>query len=83
MKILFINSCMREASRTERLARTFLNAYCQAHPEDTLEELILRKEPIAPLTEERIQYREQAAQKKNWKSLYCIMPGSFSRRIRC
>lgn len=62
MNILFVNCCMRRESRTERLARVFLKAYCQSHPQDTVEELDLKVEQITSLTEVRILRREQAVE---------------------
>lgn len=54
-KILFVNACVREEeSRTLRLARTFLDAYAKAHPEDEITECNLMRERMQPLYPETL-----------------------------
>lgn len=50
-KILYINSCIREESRTDRLAKVLLDKLGQYN------EVILEKTDIKPLNRERLDYR--------------------------
>ena len=50
MALLFVNACMREESRTERLARAWLERY-----EGEVEELRLAELGVAPLDAERLR----------------------------
>ena len=57
MSLLFINACMREESRTERLARAWLDRY-----EGEVRELRLSELDIKPLTPESLKlYNESVA----------------------
>ena len=48
MKLLFINACARERgiSRTLELCDTFIEAFCEKHPETVVEELNLFRSGI-------------------------------------
>lgn len=65
-KVLFVNACVREEkSRTLKLARAFLEAYVQRHPEDSVTERNLMKERLEPLYPETLAQQavmEQAKQ---------------------
>ena len=57
--ILFVNACVREErSRTLKLARAFLEAYAQRHPEETITERDLMKERLEPLYPETLAQQE-------------------------
>ncbi len=62
MKILFINTCVRENSRTKRLADYFLKEFSG----DEITEVQPRKEGIAGLDEEMLKVRDQALLEKNY-----------------
>lgn len=58
MEVLFVNACVRgERSRTLKLARTFLAAYAETHPEDQFTEVDLMEARLQP------QYPEILAQR--------------------
>ena len=55
-KLLFINSCIRENSRTEKLAREFL---AKKYEEYDIKEVVLKTLDIKPLTENDIILRDK------------------------
>ncbi len=67
MKILLINACIRDVqmSRTYRLYDAFVKTYQQQHPEDVLEEIVLRNKALYPLLAENIEKRNQLLAQKN------------------
>ncbi len=56
-RILFIDACVREQSRTRRLARALLE---RLGPEDAVERVDLAALPLHPLTEAELHQRDEA-----------------------
>lgn len=54
MSTLFINVCVRDGSRTEELAKFFLDGFC-----DDVHEIKLRNEKIQPLDRESLMLRDR------------------------
>lgn len=65
MKILFVNACLREESRTERLCRSYLKRY-EADDNAEITELKLQDLPLEPLTAERLRQRDALAAAGDW-----------------
>lgn len=57
MKVLFVNSCIRNDSRTLRLCREYINKYFSADDIE-IEELVLQNEDIKPFNGEMLEKRE-------------------------
>ncbi len=60
-KILYVNSCVRKESRTDRLSKVLLNKL-GAYEEERLTDI-----DIKPLNEERLNYRMSQQEKGNYK----------------
>ena len=61
-KILYINSCVRDNSRTDRLAKALLKKIGDEYTELNLDELNLE-----PLNRERLEYRTKLIEMKNYE----------------
>ncbi|MCQ2548075.1 MAG: NAD(P)H-dependent oxidoreductase [Clostridia bacterium] len=64
-KLLFINACARDNSRTHRLALGYLNEL-REHEEFELEELNLYQLDLEPLTQARLLRRDELRAEANW-----------------
>ncbi|MGL4282219.1 FMN-dependent NADH-azoreductase [Eubacterium aggregans] len=59
MSLLYIDACiLGDASRTKRLATTFLDTYFKTHPEDALTTREIAQHPITPLNSKDYAKRE-------------------------
>ncbi len=67
MKILFVNACLREESRTARLCRSYLKRY-EADDNAEITELKLQDLPLQPLTAEGLRQRDALAAAGDWNS---------------
>ena len=79
--VLFVNACVRgEKSRTQQLARRFLEVYAAKHPGDMITERNLCRERLQP------QYPEVLAERdalwNGWTSPCLTRPASSLRRTR-
>lgn len=66
MNVLFVNCCISQnsQSRTNLLCDAFIDAYHEAHPEDTVDELVLENEALAWMTAETLNRRDALIAKK-------------------
>lgn len=66
MNVLFVNCCISQnsQSRTKLLCDAFIDAYHEAHPEDTVDELVLGNEALAWMTAETLNRRDTLIAKK-------------------
>lgn len=62
MKVLFINACFRENSRTLTLAKAYLDKYCK---NDDIKEVNIEKLNVQPLDSERLNERDNDISTKN------------------
>lgn len=60
-KILFVNACVREGSRTLRIARHVLEKL-----QGAIKEVDLQREGILPLDRERLEKRDLSARRNEW-----------------
>lgn len=80
MNILFVNACIRgAASRTEKIAQTFLDALLLQYPTALLETVDLNVLRPAPLFGDTLAEREQAAAQNNWKHPCFALARQFQR----
>lgn len=56
MKVLFVNSCVRENSRTLTLSKAYLNNYCA---DDTINVVNVSGENLSPLNAKTLEEREE------------------------
>ena len=59
--VLYVNACVRECSRTDRIARVLLDALGGAY-----EEVRLSENPPEPLSAERLCKRDELIEKRNY-----------------
>lgn len=62
MKVLFVNSCVRENSRTLALSKAYLNKYCVG---DIINEVNVSGENLSPLNAKTLKEREDDVSKQN------------------
>ncbi len=76
MKILFINACARENSRTLELCKYFLENYEKNHRHIEIEQVSLfGRTDLKPMTEETLKEREELIAKRDWedsKMMYAL-----------
>ena len=84
MNILFVNACIRgAASRTEKIAQTFLDALLLQYPTALLETVDLNVLRPAPLFGDTLAEREQAAAQTTGITPALPWRVSFSGLIWC
>ena len=62
MKILFVNSCVRDNSRTLTLSKAYLNKYCT---DDIISVVNVAKKNLSPLNAQTLKEREDDISKQN------------------
>lgn len=62
MKILFVNSCVRENSRTLTLSKAYLNKYCS---DDIINMVNISEENLLPLNAKTLKEREEDISKQD------------------
>ena len=69
VKILFINACARENSRTLELCKYFLENYEKNHRHIEIEQVSLfGGAELKPMTEETLKEREELIAKRDWEN---------------
>lgn len=76
-KILFLNCCMRENSRTEKLARAYLDKIKNKH-ENRIVELLVPRLHISPLTAKSLAKRENNIASGRLNSYECKLARAFA-----
>lgn len=59
MKVLFVDCCIREESRTKRLCEEFLKEVLSTHPDYELERVVLKDQNIQPYREKEVIKRDE------------------------
>ena len=77
MSILFINACVRENSRTLKLAESILS-----NMKGEITEVNLNKEILSPLNRELLEKREACFAAKAWMTLCFFMPINLRKPMR-
>ena len=80
MKLLYINCCIsvHAASRTKKLAETFLTVWKACHPEDTVETVDLANRPVPPLDQPVLYAREAAVAAEHWDDPLLALSRQFA-----
>lgn len=78
MKVLFVNACIREKSRTQKMCNSYLSRF---NPEE-IEVVDLNLLSILPLTRETLDKRDEDIQKKDLKSADYDLAKQFARADR-
>lgn len=76
MKILYVNACVRAASRTDRLARAVIQK--SAGLGDTVEEVRLAQLDLQPLSEERLDRRTGLIRQGAWEAPMFALARQFA-----
>ena len=81
MKVLFVNSCLRKESRTERLCRMYLDKIKDENTDIDFEikEIKLQDIAMAPLTAEHLRERDELAAKADFNNPYFALANEFAK----
>jgi FMN-dependent NADH-azoreductase len=78
MKILFVNSCIRDNSRTKLIADKFIKKILSENSGAELKELVLQDLAMEPLTEKTLQKRDALSANKDYQNDFFALANEFA-----
>ena len=78
MKVLFVNSCLRQESRTKKLAFAYLEKLQKANPDMEIKEIELQKLPLQPLNAEILAKRDELSASNDFTNEFFDYANEFA-----